>query len=325
MVQPDGGTRYVFVRWTGDISTDSPSGTVTIDLPMQATAEWKVQYHVTFGARGLENQTALTLLVNDRTYSIESPGSASDWFDAGSELSPNTNTTFKARLVQYSFLRWENGVGETVTPPFIISGPETYYAVYAGSLNPPGCFIATATYGSEVAGEVQLLRNFRDLTVLKTSAGSAFMEAFNAWYYSFSPQVAVQVAGSENLRTTLRAALYPLIGTLLVSSRVYDVFALVPEVAIIASGFIAASLLGLVYLLPVVSIALWRVRRLRRLARSSLPLLGLMATVGLAALIAGELLTASALMMMGSALFVVGVLILTPMAISTVTIRRLKQ
>ena len=40
------------------------------------------------------------------------------------------------------------------------------------SNSPPSrCFIATATYGSEIAPEVALLRNFRDAEVLQTSAG----------------------------------------------------------------------------------------------------------------------------------------------------------
>ncbi len=58
----------------------------------------------------------------------------------------------------------------------------------------PRCIIATAAYGSELAPQVQTLRNFRDAAILKTKAGSAFMIAFNTWYYSFSPQVANQIA-----------------------------------------------------------------------------------------------------------------------------------
>ncbi|HUK51278.1 MAG TPA: CFI-box-CTERM domain-containing protein, partial [Terriglobales bacterium] len=54
----------------------------------------------------------------------------------------------------------------------------------------PKCFIATATFGSQLAPQVQFLRTFRDQQIMNTFAGRSFMIAFNAWYYSFSPQVA---------------------------------------------------------------------------------------------------------------------------------------
>lgn len=53
-----------------------------------------------------------------------------------------------------------------------------------------GCLIATAAYGSELAPQVQFLREIRDNTVLSTSSGSSFMAAFNDFYYSFSPTIA---------------------------------------------------------------------------------------------------------------------------------------
>ena len=46
------------------------------------------------------------------------------------------------------------------------------------------------TYGTELAHQVQFLREIRDNTVLSTSSGSSFMTAFNDVYYSFSPTIA---------------------------------------------------------------------------------------------------------------------------------------
>ena len=48
-----------------------------------------------------------------------------------------------------------------------------------------GCLIATAAFGSEMAPQVQFLREIRDNTVLQTESGSAFMTGFNQFYYSF--------------------------------------------------------------------------------------------------------------------------------------------
>ena len=50
-----------------------------------------------------------------------------------------------------------------------------------------GCLIATATYGSEMATEVQQLRELRDNQLLQTASGTAFMGTFNDIYYLFSP------------------------------------------------------------------------------------------------------------------------------------------
>ena len=53
-----------------------------------------------------------------------------------------------------------------------------------------GCLIATATFGSEMAPQVQFLREIRDNTVLQTESGTSFMTGFNQFYYSFSPAIA---------------------------------------------------------------------------------------------------------------------------------------
>ena len=53
-----------------------------------------------------------------------------------------------------------------------------------------GCLIATATYGSELAPQVQQLRELRDNSLLHTESGKSFMSSFNDFYYSFSPTIA---------------------------------------------------------------------------------------------------------------------------------------
>jgi len=53
-----------------------------------------------------------------------------------------------------------------------------------------GCLIATAAYGTELAPQVQFLREIRDNELMNTSYGVSFMTGFNQFYYSFSPTIA---------------------------------------------------------------------------------------------------------------------------------------
>ena len=63
-----------------------------------------------------------------------------------------------------------------------------------------GCLIATAAYGSELAPQVQLLREIRDNQLMNTESGSAFMSTFNEAYYSFSPTIADMERESPSLQ-----------------------------------------------------------------------------------------------------------------------------
>jgi hypothetical protein len=74
-----------------------------------------------------------------------------------------------------------------------------------------GCLIATAAFGSEMAPQVQLLREIRDNTVLQTESGSAFMTGFNQFYYSFSPAVADYERENPAFKEAVKIMLTPLL------------------------------------------------------------------------------------------------------------------
>ena len=77
-----------------------------------------------------------------------------------------------------------------------------------------GCLIATASYGSELAPQVQQLRELRDNTVLQTESGSAFMAGFNQFYYSFSPMIADYERENPAFKEAVKLTLTPLLTSL---------------------------------------------------------------------------------------------------------------
>ncbi len=77
-----------------------------------------------------------------------------------------------------------------------------------------GCLIATAAYGTELAPQVQFLREIRDNTVMSTASGTAFMTGFNQLYYSFSPTIADMERENPVFQQAVRAFITPMISTL---------------------------------------------------------------------------------------------------------------
>ena len=77
-----------------------------------------------------------------------------------------------------------------------------------------GCLIATAVYGTEMAPQVQALRELRDGTVYSTGAGAAFMSGFNQLYYAFSPAIADLERSSPAFKELVRASLQPALWSL---------------------------------------------------------------------------------------------------------------
>ena len=77
-----------------------------------------------------------------------------------------------------------------------------------------GCLIATAAHGTELAAQVQHLREIRDGTVLSTASGASFMAAFNSAYYAFAPAVADLERENSAVRDAVRILLSPMLATL---------------------------------------------------------------------------------------------------------------
>ena len=213
---------YRFVEWTGDVEdiADVYDATTTITMngdysitanfeeippsPVYPTVTTQAATNIT------TNSTTLNMnyTVGDFSpvqvrfaykESTDLAWSYTDWVPksgSGTYAAPltgldsDTTYDFKAQL------KYDDTVIEGTTLQFTTDTPST---------PPPsgGCFIATAAYGTPTAEQIDVLREFRDVVLLESTAGSQFV----ALYYQLSPTVADFISGSSFLRTLVRELL----------------------------------------------------------------------------------------------------------------------
>ena len=179
-----------------------------------------------------------------------------------------------------------------------------------------GCLIATAAFGSELAPQVQQLRSFRDGIVIQTLAGNSFMNVFNGWYYSFSPQVADYERAQPWLQTTVRALVYPLLQILDLSTIVYHVLGFNIEMAVVSAGLTASTLIGAIYFAPIaIMIGLINRRMHWKITRVKIPLISAL-SASLIAIIFAEFIGMPEIMMFGTTLLVLSAISGAILAIS---------
>jgi peptidyl-prolyl cis-trans isomerase B (cyclophilin B) len=114
-----------------------------------------------------------------------------------------------------------------------------------------GCLIATATFGSELAPQVQQLRELRDNTILSTHSGIAFMAGFNQLYYSFSPTIADFERENPIFKEGVKLAITPMLASLSILNHV-DIDS---EIEMLGFGFsIIALNIGMYFVAPAILI-----------------------------------------------------------------------
>lgn len=113
-----------------------------------------------------------------------------------------------------------------------------------------GCLIATAAFGTEMAPQVQYLREIRDNTVMSTDAGTGFMSGFNTLYYSVSPQIADMERENPVFREMVRMAITPMLASLSVMSLAEEG----SEISVLGTGILVITLNIMMYLVAPVLI-----------------------------------------------------------------------
>jgi hypothetical protein len=153
---------------------------------------------------------------------------------------------------------------------------------------------------------------------MKTQVGSAFMLAFNAWYYSFSPPVANQIAAHSAERTIMQAALYPMVGIMSLSNAIFQATSAFPEAAVILAGIAASMMLGAFYLGLPIGLVRARVKKFRamNLGRSLERVLAVATLASGTVLAAGEFSGNSVVLMLSSAALVLSMMLLSSTVVS---------
>lgn len=114
-----------------------------------------------------------------------------------------------------------------------------------------GCLIATATYGSELAPQVQQLREIRDGKLSQTETGSSFMKSFNSFYYLFSPTIADYERENPVFKEAVKILITPMINSLSILNYV-DMDS---EESVLGYGISLIILnLGMYFVVPVIVI-----------------------------------------------------------------------
>ena len=112
---------------------------------------------------------------------------------------------------EFALVVVEETVGKEVVEEAVV---EEVVATQESEEKGGGCLIATAAYGSEMAPQVQLLREIRDNQLMNTESGSAFMSGFNELYYTFSPTIADMERENPVFKEIVKAGLTPMLSSL---------------------------------------------------------------------------------------------------------------
>jgi iron complex transport system substrate-binding protein len=247
--------------------------------------------------------------INGNTYATNPNGEITIMLNQGNYTIQLMNITVIRGSTKYAFAGWR-GIGKTNPLKISLTSNKTIVAVFSS------CLIITATYGSKLFHRINLLRNFRDTSVMSTFAGNSFMNVFNKFYYSFSPYVAEFLTVHENIRVIMKLILYPLVFTLEIAEFLYNMLSLLnKEFAIIISGIATSGLIGMIYFSSAFAI----VNKLKKGIIEKLKLKPILEAwlTSLLILLVGELLNSSLIVGLGASILV----IITMIALAILTLR----
>ena len=132
----------------------------------------------------------------------------------GIEIPAKVNKTAKSSIVSIEFDGEGKHTLDIIATEYLDGFLALKSAMTVEESNGGGCLIATAAFGSEMAPQVQFLREIRDNTILQTKSGTIFMTGFNQFYYSFSPAIADYERENLVFKEAVKFTLTPLLVSL---------------------------------------------------------------------------------------------------------------
>jgi len=224
---------YKFVNWTGDVTTIANVNGATTTITMNGDYSIVANF-----AQIPPDQVTLTVSSTDGG-SVTAPGEATFTYDEG------TVVDLKAEPEEgYSFVKWIGDVDDVadVTAASTTITMNDDYSITATFKFGTGCFIATAAYGTPMAEEIQILREFRDEYLLTNPVGSTLVDI----YYRVSPPIAEFITEHPGLKPIVRAGLVPAVA--------------MSTIAVNTAPAEKAAIAGLLVLLSL-ALAVWLARR----------------------------------------------------------------
>jgi hypothetical protein len=235
VAQPDEG--YEFLEWTGDVDTIGNVTALTTTIAMNAS------YFITASFESWHPEPAALLIISStRGGSVITPGEGTSLHPLGSQVSlvaqPDEGCWFE---------KWSGDVGTianvtAASTTIKVDGPYSIRADFGGA---GGCFIATAAYGTPMAEEIQVLREFRDEYLVPDPVGEALVD----FYYQVSPPVAEFISEHPTLKLVVRAGLLPAIA--------------MSTIAINTTQTEKIAIIGLLVVISV-AVAIWATRQRRK-------------------------------------------------------------
>jgi len=223
---------YEFVKWTGDVSTIADvyaaSTTITMNSSYSITANFE-SWH--------PEPMALLMISSTRGGSVTTPGEGTFLYPLGADVSLVAEPDEGRQ-----FIRWLGNVDTIVdvyaaSTTITVDSPCSIGAQFSG-----GCIIATAVYGTQMAEEIQILREFRDKCLLTNPVGEALVN----FYYRVSPPIAEFITEHPSLKPIVRAGLLPTVAMSTIAVNTTPVEKIV--------------LVGLLVMVSV-AVAIWATRR----------------------------------------------------------------
>jgi hypothetical protein len=215
---------YEFDRWTGDVSTvgnvTATETTIAMNASYSITASFKSWY---------PEPMAMLIISSTRGGSVITPREGTHLYPLGVDVSLVAEPDEGGQ-----FLMWTGDVDNiadvyAASTTITVDSPYTIRADFSGT---GLCFIATVVYGTSIAGEIEILRGFRDEYLLTNPVGRVLVDL----YYRVSPPMAKFITEHPSLKPIVRAGLLPAVtmSTVAVNTTPVEKIAIIGLLALVS-------------------------------------------------------------------------------------------